>query len=73
MAAVVDGEETATPSGIGGMLRTSTRIEASLVMHTFAPESAIEDVMGAEEALEQMVFVVRPTMVMGRVGCKSVS
>ena len=35
---------TATPSGTREIIRMSTNIDWSLVMQTFAPESAIDDV-----------------------------
>ena len=47
---VID-EETATPSGMGVMSQMSTRMEASFVMHTFAPESAMKDVWDGRDVL----------------------
>ncbi len=54
----------ATPSGIGGMSSISTKIVGSGVMHTFAPESAIE----ALRYWQAVLFVagVIPRIVIGR-------
>ena len=66
----VESEEvTATPRGTGEMVRMLTKIDGSFVMHTFAPESAIDEAAiegtGVDEAGCEDIITVTGTSRIG--------